>query len=345
VRIAGTTIGFEGGAIPMTVAIAGYTSDLVSANARTGTYAMRIDGISEGRYIDLGANLTELYARIAFRPSKVGGPNYVHAIVTFRNSDGEPMLMVGYPPDTLTLTAYRKDTNYTTLATGADLTLNTWALLEVHINGLANADGIMQVKVNGALVIDFTGDTLGTESPASIRQVVLGGATTGSPYHYAAQGLYDDLAVNDTTGNRNNTWVGRGGIYPMLVTAAGPVTGLTPSAGDNYECVNEVPPDDADYVSSDVVDATDLYELSDLTAEGNVDVVTAWPRAALAAAGEGNIASVIRLDGVDYVGDDSGLDTTYVYKPQQWEVNPATGNPWTIEELNAATTFAGPRVR
>lgn len=318
----------------MTGAVVGYTSDLVSANARTGTYAMRIDGNYEGRYIDLGANLTELYARIAFRPSRVGGPSYPNAIVTFRNSDSEPMLMVGYPPNALTLTAYRNDGNYTTLATGADLTLNTWALLEVHINGLADADGIMQVKVNGALVIDFTGDTLGTKSPASIRQVVLGGATVGAPYHDAAWGLYDDLAVNDTTGTTNNSWVGRGGCWPVYVTGAGDLAQFTPSAGDNYACVDEVPAnDDTDYVSSDTEGHQDSYAITVPEVSGGVTAFTLWHDAKLAEAGAGNLTQFLRKSGVNYDGDLKGLDTTYRHVSHTWETNPATGAAWTLADL------------
>ncbi len=57
------------------------------------------------------------------------------------------------------------------------------------------------------------------------------------------------------------------------------------SAGDNYECVDEVPPDeDTTTVSSDV-DATDLYEMDDLSVDVIAVNAVSWTaRAKLSAA-------------------------------------------------------------
>lgn len=333
--------GLEMGAIPMTLV---GTPDVVAANARTGIYAMRIDADGEGCYTNLGATLTEMYCRVAFRPS-VAPADFPGAIVTLANSDGENMLMLGLVADSLTVAAFSAGGPYswTQLDVGSTLVLNTWYVLEVRATTPADTGGVLQMKVDGVLDIDFSGDTLGAYEPANFRLVGLGNAgLTGATYQVAAQGLYDDFAVNDTAGAVNNSWPGRGGIEALVPTGAGATTGLTPSAGANWDCVDEVPASDADYVGAETVDLFDTYGLSDTVQTGGVPAVCVWLRAALAEAGAGNVATMVRASAANYTGSDLGIDTTFKYVSQIYETNPA-GGVWTTAALDGIE--AGTKVR
>jgi len=331
--------GFEMGAIPMTLM---GTPDVVAANARTGVYALRLDASTEGAYFNLGISVTELCARVAFRPIAIDDTR-TQMIVQLANSESEPMLALGMAPNTLDLKIYRNDGNWVEIDAGPTLVLNTWYVFEIHLTAPDNASGAFQVKVDGALDIDFLGDTLGTQTPADFRYLYLGCSTTATPRHRAARGLYDDIAVNDTAGVVNNSWPGRGGIEALVPTGAGATTGLTPSAGANWDCVEEVPASDANYVGAETVDLFDTYGLSDTVQSGGVPAVCIWLRAALAEAGAGNVATMQRSGGADYTGDDKGIDTTYRYVSQIYEKNPATSAPWTTVELDALE--AGAKVR
>lgn len=336
-RIPGTTVGFEQGAIPLTLV---NTPDLVSSNARSGTYALRIDDASEGVITPYPSTKTEVYVRRCYRP--VAATAGTKNIITFCSPEGNSgQAIVGLVAGTLQLAIYRHDVNtYTQLEVGATLTEDVWHCIEVHYL-IDNTNGIFDVWLDGALVIEYAGDTYGASNygSAAIGSVQTGKPNSGVslPSNAAAQGLYDDFGDNDTTGDRNNARVGRGGLWPVLVVGAGDQTDFAPSneEADNYEMVQEVPADgDTSYVSGDIEGHIDTYAI-ELPAgvTGGVTTVTAWHYAKLAEPGAGNLTQLLRKDSVDYEGDLKGLDTTYSYKSHTWEINPATLQPWTLGEI------------
>lgn len=336
-RLFGT--GFELGGIPMSLV---GTPDLASSNARTGTYALQINANSEGAYVNLGTAKTALYVRFAYRPAAVDA-TYQCPLLTFLNEQQEQMLAVTMQKNSFTLSVIRPDDGFasTTLATGSTLLVSNWYVIEVYVSTPDNTTGVVQVKVDGALDIDFEGDTLGGYAPANFQFVALakpGGTGPLSLFSPSLYGLFDDFVVDDAA------WPGRGGIELLKPVAAGTTTGLTPSAGDNYAAVDDVPADDdTTYVESATVDLFDTYALSDCTRAGTVNAVYWWARAKLDEAGAGNIAPVLRVGGTDYTGTDQGIDTNYAYKYQVYETNPADSEAWAIADLDALE--AGAKVR
>ena len=130
---------------------------------------------------------------------------------------------------------------------------------------------------------------------------------------------------------------------------AGSSTQLTPSAGANWQCVDEYPASDADYVTAYGLGAPgseflDLYTLSALamtdTVINSVTVHARW-RGGGYEAPWGKIA--IQTGGVTFYGTQhpttGGVWTNI---SEEWTTNPNTGNPWTPAEVNALQ--AGMRV-
>ncbi len=341
-RLVGSTTGFEMGAIPFTLVA---TPDLVSSNARSGVYALRIDDAAEGVITTYPSTKTEVYIRRCYRP--VAATAGTKNIITFCSPEGSSgQAIVGLVSGTLQLAIYRHDANtYTQLAVGPTLTEDVWHCIEVHYL-IDNTNGIFDVKLDGALAIEYAGDTYGASNygSAAIGSVHTAKPNSGVslPTNLAARGLYDDFADNDLTGDRNNYWVGRGGLWPVLVTGAGDLDEFTPSdaEADNFEMVDEVPAnDDTDYVSSDTADQQDSYATTIPEISGGVTAFTLWHRAKLEEAGAGNLTPQLRKSGADYDGDVKGLDTIYRYVSHTWETNPATAAPWTLEDL--ATFYVG----
>ena len=231
------------------------------------------------------------------------------------------------------------DYNGALLASGGIVPLNSWSCIELRVL-IADVGGIVQVRVDGVQVIDFTGDTeVGIETIIyKIHWAAPGDA--GIPALHSCHGYYDDLAVNNPYGIRNNSWLGLGGIVGLLPDGAGNYTQLTPSAGANWQCVDEVPPDDdASYVENAIINQRDTYRMEDLTiTPGKVADIAAvqWLcRAYNTETQGGNFARLIRLGGVNYQGDDIGYDKSYDYHPEIIEVSPATMQNWTGDEVNA----------
>ncbi|MGQ9677110.1 MAG: hypothetical protein ACUVX1_15725 [Chloroflexota bacterium] len=220
------------------------------------------------------------------------------------------------------------------------MALSTWYVVEARFKPL-NSGGVFQLKVNGQMVIDYTGDT--TNGLENVKTVNIGSTYNGS---YIMELRIDDIGINDTNGAQQNSWLGDGAVLALMPSGAGSTTELTPSAGDNYACVDERPPSTADYVASSTVDAEDTYALADLPSiYTGVRLVQPMAYAALAAAGSGAWRGVLRSGGTNYAdAADKILSTSYaIVRGDVYYTDPADSNPLTPTKVNAFE--AGVRVR
>lgn len=309
-----------------------------AAQARSGSYSFYCDNYLDGGRHTLSDDYTTLYAGVAFRPAETGHGSSGNAILSVLNSDNECQAYLGFDNSGSTLCIYTvSGASITKVATGSALSLNTWYYIDVLFT-IDGSSGVITVLLDGVQDSTFSGDTAGS-APNSIRAVALSNpdATSYTPYNGVA-GYYDDFLI------ASDARVGRCSVELLSPDGAGNSTDLTPSAGDNYAAVDEVPPDDdTTYVSGSSVDDHDTYTLSDTTIVGTVAAVQWFARAKLADAGDGNIARVVRISSTDYTGDDLGLDTSYAYKTDLMNTSPATSSAWTTGELDG--TEAGPKIR
>lgn len=95
---------------------------------------------------------------------------------------------------------------------------------------------------------------------------------------------------------------GSGYIVNLMPNGAGVVTQLTPSAGANWQCVDEIPPATGDYVSGTVDQLYDLYATGSLPASAvYVNVVQMWAYAQKDDATLNNCQLPLRMGGVTYM--------------------------------------------
>ena len=206
------------------------------------------------------------------------------------------------------------------------LGVSTWHLVEGKIT-IDNASGVAQLKLNGnaGLDIDFSGDTQ-YQSTGQITTVTLGNWTMGSSYYYV-----DDFVLDDAS------WIGNTRIQGLVPTGAGNSAQWTPSTGSNYACVDEVPPNDADYVTTNSNDQVDTYATGNLTgAIAEVKCVQVQARAVK----EGTptptkLALVVRSGGADYASADQAVQTYFKSLSTIWETNPNTSAAWSTSEVDA----------
>lgn len=297
-----------------------------TSTVRTGNYSLKVEGFNEG-YVLLPGNPSEIYGRIAFYCHNGGDGGAAHYFAKFNDSAGASQIAFVRNPTTTFIEIYRGST---LIATGTiSIPLSTWYVLEFHVK-IDDSTGKIETKVDGVADIDFDGDTQETGN-ANLGQLYFGNYATDMPGNYI-----DDIAINDTTSPQNNSWIGRGGIYGLFPEGAGNYTQWTPSAGANYECVDEVPPnDDTDYVADDTVGHKDTYEMEDLVpTDGGIAAVQWIARAKLSAAGSGNFQRVLRYSGVDYNGSDLAVDTSYKYFQEIFDQCP-DATDWSIAKVNA----------
>ena len=143
----------------------------------------------------------------------------------------------------------------TVLWTSADaISGNVWHYLEFMTT--IGDSGAYAVILDGVELVNTTGDTK-PSTAADITTICIGNMVNigTSVVRY-----YDDVYIHDTA------FQGDVRIIYRAPDGAGSHSDWTPSAGANYECVDDAAPDPAgDYVSSDTAGHIDTYEMTDLT--------------------------------------------------------------------------------
>lgn len=222
------------------------------------------------------------------------------------------------------LTAWRG--HYATeLASGVrGLLYDRPALVEVRYKP-DEVSGVFQVKINGIMEIDYSGNT--SASGSTVNGVIFGNTVgSSSPSFY-----FDNIIIDDAA------WPGDSLVASLLPAGAGNSTQWTPSAGNNYTNVDEAPASDADGVLTNTADQLDLYSLGDLPAEANaVKCVQLDARSFRNGASTPTIIKAgLRTGGTNYLGDSFSPDKMLpVHVTKLYETNPNTASNWSVSEVN-----------
>jgi len=348
------TFGYYQGSIwqyDMTAYLSRSILRVVDSGAKTGTYALyaqQNSGISYRHTLfkNLGSNIVEHYGRVECDVNLQ--EDGVVPIVCFRDDTyataGDTnsivaTIRVSRTADLVNLHLY---VGAVEVASSSEAFINDGGYVRIEWRLLVDdTNGVFEVKVNGNSVISFQGDTDPTIE-GHIRFLCLGKPYAGSTNYIAR---FDDVAINDTTGTVNNSWVGRGYIYLAKPKGIGNYSQWTPSneTYDNWEMVNTVPDDgDTTYVESETPGHRDSYQME--TIEDALGV----------AIGDGVIKAVqhvfkgryedahaavepfVRIGATDYDLDPATdmQNAYYRYWDRVLNVNPATSAAWTQEAFD-----------
>lgn len=229
-------------------------------------------------------------------------------------------------------------TNHTTLTVrrntstlGSPITLPydlraSWVYVEMKAV-IHDSLGYVEVRVNGETVYVFNGDTKNGGSG------LIDSIFTGSD----GACMLDDMYVCDDTGAANNDFLGDVRVVAMSPDGDGHHSDFTPLSGSNYENVDDLIPNDSDYVSSDVVGHKDSYTYEN-TPNGLYDVlgVRLSTRARKTDPGPGLIRPFARIDGADYPCDTKIVTTEFNTYVDILDVNPSTGAQWSQSDIDSA---------
>ena len=203
---------------------------------------------------------------------------------------------------------------------------NIWRYLEVKYT---TTTGACVVRADGVVVLSGTLPTVANISSMSYPN---------QPANQA-QFLIDDIYVVDTTGTRNNDYLGDVRVNTLLPTADGTYQDLTPSTGtSHYNLVNEASPNTTNYVSSAVAGAKDSYQFADLGAgTGGVFGLRVTSYAHKDSTGTAGLRNIARVNGADYDGTNvAPLSVSWTATSEMWENNPATDAQWEASDINSA---------
>ena len=210
----------------------------------------------------------------------------------------------------------------------AIIATNTWNYIEISAT-ISDTVGAVEVKVNGASVVTFSGDTRNAGTSTNFDLVGLcSNSLTGWSY-------FDNLYIcNDSGSAPYNTYLGDIRINTLVPNGAGSDTGFTPSTGANYQTVDEVPFSTADYNSASASGTRDLYTMGDLSGSYSVLAVQNNVIVKKTDAGGTALKSAIKSGGTIYYGTSQTITPSDATVMDLRTADPATATAWTITGVN-----------
>lgn len=304
--------GFENGDVSQYYPTAFTTITSVSGDINwSGTYFLRLYGYL---YKELISSLPEVFVKFRYKTASYQG------FLVFKDSSNASLLTIS-TNSTGKIVAHSGYYSTAIATSSLSIEKNKVYLFEIRYKPL-NSGGVVQIKIDGSLFIDFAGDT--TSGLESVKFIAL---ESQSDYGY-----FDDYVIDDAN------WIGNTKIQAIVPTGAGNSSQWTPSTGSNYACVDERPSSDADFVSTNTVNNIDTYAFGDMTGLiGSIKSISAMARCGYSGIPvPKNIKLVTRIAGTDYVGDDRFVPMSFANLYQLWENNPATSSEWSESIINGS---------
>jgi hypothetical protein len=212
------------------------------------------------------------------------------------------------------------------------ITTDVWYQVEIHL--VCDNSGSWEVKLDGTTILSGSGDTQQHASLNDLDGVWFfmwpDNVGTGD------QGIteIDNVVIQDAAGGFLGEWR----IEGLQPSGAGSQTDFTPSAGSNYENVDEVPPDDdTTYNESSTNGHRDLYAYDNLAALGGGESIAAVQVNTIAKQSGGeDVSNLIRSGGTTYTETPQTLAAGYGTRKRLEEQNPNTSGAWSEAAVNAA---------
>jgi hypothetical protein len=210
-----------------------------------------------------------------------------------------------------------------------------------HYLKVGNSDGAYELRINEVTVLNLTGiDT--DNGGGEVSQFQIG--RHNAPFNAGKNVDMADCYVNDTVadGSACDTFVGDCKSGVLMVNADTAQADFVLSSGvSGYQLLDEVPPNDAGYISTVATAAESDFGFED--GPGNLsEILTARPfnRAWKDDAGTCTVAPSMKSAGNKAVVDDQPVTEAPAYYDSNVPLDPNTGVPWTPLSLAAALEVA-----
>lgn len=224
-----------------------------------------------------------------------------------------------------------------TLASSSDCNLvdGHWHHIEMNLIADPSA-GTCQIWVDEKLLIDVSGDTSNSASgdcttlnTMTIRCPRSAGSTAGTDIEI------DDIVIWNDTGTDFTGQLGFHRIEAKLPDGAGNYTDFTPSAGSNYQNVDEAgtPDDDTTYNESSAANDKDTFTVGNLSIANDVKGVSVKVYAKTT--GTGTARAMIRSASTDATETTETMTTSYDTYRGVFEVDPNGSAAWSVSAFNS----------
>ena len=220
-----------------------------------------------------------------------------------------------------------------TVYTGANITpcaQNTYSHWEIKYV-CHDTTGSLIVKINEVEYLNVSGIDTRNGLNGTIETIRIGGQlNTG--YSYA-----DDLILWDTAGSDVTDWVGDKAVLWRKATGAGNYAEWTPSAGANWQNIDDLGTrdEDATYNASSTPGQKDSFVIEDI-ATGSVLAVQSVMRIRKDDAGPRSVRPLFRISSTDYVGATVTANDGYTTSTEVFHNDPSDSADWAAGDINGA---------
>lgn len=183
---------------------------------------------------------------------------------------------------------------------------NVWYYMEVKCT--VGASGYVEVRKDTVTVASYTGDTDNGGTTQIIGQVMV----WYSPNQNMGYTGIDDYYIADDSGSANNDFLGDVRIDTLFPTGNGTTNNFTPSAGSNYQNVDDptAPDNDTTYNDGASVGDIDEYAMGDISHNPTTIYGVQLCHTTMRRDGVARVVQA-RIDGTD-VGDPVALQDRFV---------------------------------
>jgi len=223
-------------------------------------------------------------------------------------------------------------------ATSQPLSLNQWYWIDGKVS-ISNS-AYVELRVNGITALSMTTGLNARNTANNYAKVFVLGYSDCD----ANPGItYDDLYILDNTGNTLN-YLGDVRVLDLYPNADGYNQGWLPSVGANHwSLIDEAGGAfDTDFVKTTIAGSIDTYQYTNLPSNAiAVYGLMHGVRAAKLDAGTRTLRLVQRQNSIDYERSASDVNLTNSFNNYTFieTINPATGLPWTVDDINTNAEF------
>ena len=219
--------------------------------------------------------------------------------------------------------------------------MDRWSYIEIKLL-IDDTVGTVEVRVNGKAVISETNvDTKNSSGAAQCNMVRFRGVD-GAGAAENQQWLLDDIYVCDNTGSVNNDFLGPIKVETIFPSAAGDDTDFTPSAGSNWENVDDASHWDGDttYNEAGTTGNLDLHNCEDLTVitgSGTIHGLRLDTYCRVTSAAVKTVIPTVKSGVTEGAVSGVGIaaENLFVGVPAIFEQDPAAAGAWTTTTINS----------
>lgn len=211
---------------------------------------------------------------------------------------------------------------------------DTWFRLEVRVKIADSPDGEVEVRVNGTVVSTAIGTDTQNAGSGVVNSIQMLSSDT-------VDTTWDDIVVMDTTGSKNNGFLGDLKIETLYPDGDSAQIDFTPTgAGStNADRVDEGDAGhdgDTTYVESSTVGHVDRYSYGDLTTGGILDIYAVQTNSVVKKddAGTRSYRNILKTGTTTSNGTTVSPTTDYQLYSDVHELDPDTASDWTESGVN-----------